>query len=144
MATNIPPHNLGETIDAVKSVMDNPDVTTRDLMEVLPVQTSRQARFGYGKSGIHRAYETGKGSIVLRARTEIEETKSGRERIVVTEFPYMVNKTKVHEHIVRLVQENVLTGLQKVIRDESNREGVRFIIDVKRDASAACYFEQFI
>ncbi|KXU15323.1 DNA gyrase subunit A [Streptococcus mitis] len=88
-----------------------------------------------GKSGIHKAYETGKGSIVLRSRTEIEETKTGRERIVVTEFPYMVNKTKVHEHIVRLVQEKRIEGITAV-RDESNREGVRFVIEVKRDASA--------
>lgn len=135
MATNIPPHNLGETIDAVKSVMDNPDVTTRDLMEVLPGPDFPTGALVMGKSGIHRAYETGKGSIVLRARTEIEETKSGRERIVVTEFPYMVNKTKVHEHIVRLVQEKRIDGITAVC-DESNREGVRFIIDVKRDASA--------
>lgn len=135
MATNIPPHNLGETIDAVKLVMDNPDVTTRDLMEVLPGPDFPTGALVMGKSGIHRAYETGKGSIVLRARTEIEETKSGRERIVVTEFPYMVNKTKVHEHIVRLVQEKRIDGIT-VVRDESNREGVRFIIEVKRDASA--------
>ena len=135
MATNIPPHNLGETIDAVKLVMDNPDVTTRDLMEVLPGPDFPTGALVMGRSGIHRAYETGKGSIVLRARTEIEETKSGRERIVVTEFPYMVNKTKVHEHIVRLVQEKRIDGITAV-RDESNREGVRFIIEVKRDASA--------
>ena len=88
-----------------------------------------------GKSGIHKAYETGKGSIVLRSRTEIEATKTGRERIVVTEFPYMVNKTKVHEHIVRLVQEKRIEGITAV-RDESNREGVRFVIEVRRDASA--------
>ncbi|MGT2547207.1 DNA gyrase subunit A [Streptococcus milleri] len=135
MATNIPPHNLGETIDAVKLVMDNPDVTTRDLMEVLPGPDFPTGALVMGRSGIHRAYETGKGSIVLRARTEIEETKSGRERIVVTEFPYMINKTKVHEHIVRLVQEKRIDGITAV-RDESNREGVRFIIEVKRDASA--------
>ena len=135
MATNIPPHNLGETIGAVKLIMDNPDVTTRDLMEVLPGPDFPTGALVMGRSGIHRAYETGKGSIVLRARTEIEETKSGRERIVITEFPYMVNKTKVHEHIVRLVQEKRIDGITAV-RDESNREGVRFIIEVKRDASA--------
>lgn len=135
MATNIPPHNLSETIDAVKLVMDNPDVTTHDLMEVLPGPDFPTGALVMGKPGIHRAYETGKGSIVLRAQTEIEETKSGRERIVVTEFPYMVNKTKVHEHIVRLVQEKRIDGITAV-RDESNREGVRFIIEVKRDASA--------
>ncbi|MCB4975065.1 DNA gyrase subunit A [Streptococcus mutans] len=135
MATNIPPHNLGETIDAVKLVMDNPDVTTRDLMEVLPGPDFPTGALVMGKSGIHRAYDTGKGSIVLRARTEIEQTKSGRERIVVTEFPYMVNKTKVHEHIVRLAQEKRIEGITAV-RDESSREGVRFIIEVRRDASA--------
>ena len=135
MATNIPPHNLGETIDAVKLVMDNPEVTTKELMEVLPGPDFPTGALVMGKSGIHKAYETGKGSIVLRSRTEIEETKTGRERIVVTEFPYMVNKTKVHEHIVRLVQEKRIEGITAV-RDESNREGVRFVIEVKRDASA--------
>ena len=135
MATNIPPHNLAETIDAVKLMMDNPEVTTRELMEVLPGPDFPTGGLVMGKSGIHRAYETGKGSIVLRSRTEIETTKSGRERIVVTEFPYMVNKTKVHEHIVRLAQEKRIEGITAV-RDESNREGVRFVIEVKRDASA--------
>ena len=135
MATNIPPHNLGETIDAVKLMMDNPEVTTRELMEVLPGPDFPTGALVMGRSGIHKAYETGKGSIVLRSRTEIEETKSGRERIVVTEFPYMVNKTKVHEHIVRLVQEKRIEGIIAV-RDESNREGVRFVIEVRRDASA--------
>ena len=135
MATNIPPHNLAESIDAVKLVMDNPEATTRDIMEVLPGPDFPTGALVMGKSGIHRAYETGKGSIVLRSRTEIEEMKNGRERIVVTEFPYMVNKTKVHEHIVRLVQEKRIDGITAV-RDESNREGVRFVIEVRRDASA--------
>ena len=135
MATNIPPHNLGESIDAVKLVMDNPEASTRDIMEVLPGPDFPTGALVMGKSGIHRAYETGKGSIVLRSRTEIEEMKNGRERIVVTEFPYMVNKTKVHEHIVRLVQEKRIDGITAV-RDESNREGVRFVIEVRRDASA--------
>ncbi|MCE2060117.1 DNA gyrase subunit A [Streptococcus thermophilus] len=135
MATNIPPHNLAETIDAVKLMMDNPEVTTRELMEVLPGPDFPTGGLVMGKSGIHRAYETGKGSIVLRSRTEIETTKSGRERIVVTEFPYMVNKTKVHEHIVRLAQEKRIEGITAV-RDESSREGVRFVIEVRRDASA--------
>lgn len=135
MATNIPPHNLSETIDAVKLMMDNPEVTTRELMEVLPGPDFPTGGLVMGKTGIHRAYETGKGSIVLRSRTEIETTKSGRERIVVTEFPYMVNKNKVHEHIVRLVQEKRVEGITAV-RDESSREGVRFVIEVRRDASA--------
>lgn len=135
MATNIPPHNLGETIEAVKLVMDNPEVTTREIMEVLPGPDFPTGALVMGKSGIHRAYETGKGSIVLRSRTEIEEYGNGRERIVVTEFPYMVNKSKVQEHIVKLVQEKRIEGITAV-RDESNREGVRFVIEVRRDASA--------
>lgn len=135
MATNIPPHNLGESIDAVKLVMDNPDVTTRELMEVIPGPDFPTGALVMGRSGIHRAYETGKGSIVLRSRTEIETTSNGKERIVVTEFPYGVNKTKVHEHIVRLAQEKRIGGITAV-RDESSREGVRFVIEVRRDASA--------
>ncbi|HFH8504694.1 TPA: DNA gyrase subunit A [Streptococcus agalactiae] len=135
MATNIPPHNLGESIDAVKLVMDNPDVTTRELMEVILGPDFPTGALVMGRSGIHRAYETGKGSIVLRSRTEIETTSNGKERIVVTEFPYGVNKTKVHEHIVRLAQEKRIEGITAV-RDESSREGVRFVIGVRRDASA--------
>ncbi|KKF56375.1 DNA gyrase subunit A [Streptococcus uberis 6780] len=135
MATNIPPHNLGESIEAVKLVMQNPDCTTRDLMEVIPGPDFPTGALVMGRSGIHRAYDTGKGSIVLRSRTEIETTSTGRERIVVTEFPYGVNKTKVHEHIVRLAQEKRLDGITAV-RDESSREGVRFVIEVRRDASA--------
>ncbi|HHV3422731.1 TPA: DNA gyrase subunit A [Streptococcus agalactiae] len=135
MATNIPPHNLGESIDAVKLVMDNPDVTTRELMEVISGPDFPTGALVMGRSGIHRAYETGKGSIVLRSRTEIETTSNGKERIVVTEFPYGVNKTKVHEHIVRLAQEKRIEGITAV-RDESSREGVRFVIEVRRDASA--------
>ncbi|VTS14416.1 DNA gyrase subunit A [Streptococcus pseudoporcinus] len=135
MATNIPPHNLGESIDAVKMVMEHPECTTRDLMEVIPGPDFPTGAMVMGRSGIHRAYDTGKGSIVLRSRTEIELTKTGRERIVVTEFPYGVNKTKVHEHIVRLAQEKRIEGITAV-RDESSREGVRFVIEVKRDASA--------
>lgn len=135
MATNIPPHNLGESIDAVKLVMDNPDVTTRELMEVIPGPDFPTGALVMGRSGIHRAYETGKGSIVLRSRTEIETTSNGKERIVVTEFPYGINKTKVHEHIVRLAQEKRIEGITAV-RDESSREGVRFVIEVRRDASA--------
>lgn len=135
MATNIPPHNLAEAIDAVKMVMENPDCTTRDLMEVLPGPDFPTGALVMGRSGIHKAYETGKGSIVLRSRTEIETTSTGRERIVVTEFPYGINKTKVHEHIVRLAQQKRIEGITAV-RDESSRQGVRFVIEVRRDASA--------
>ncbi|WP_159716857.1 DNA gyrase subunit A [Streptococcus halichoeri] len=136
MATNIPPHNLAESIDAVKLVMENPEVTTRDLMEVLPGPDFPTGALVMGRSGIYRAYDTGKGSIVLRSRTEIEVLPNGRERIIVSEFPYGVNKTKVHEHIVKLAQEKRIEGITAV-RDESNREGVRFVIEVKREASAS-------
>ncbi|HEP3382599.1 TPA: DNA gyrase subunit A [Streptococcus pyogenes] len=135
MATNIPPHNLAESIDAVKMVMEHPDCTTRELMEVIPGPDFPTGALVMGRSGIHRAYDTGKGSIVLRSRTEIETTQTGRERIVVTEFPYGVNKMKVHEHIVRLAQEKRLEGITAV-RDESSREGVRFVIEIRREASA--------
>ncbi|QSR13097.1 DNA gyrase subunit A [Lactococcus sp. LG606] len=135
MATNIPPHNLGETIDAVDLLMENPEATTRDLMEVLPGPDFPTGALVIGKSGIRRAYETGKGSITLRAKTEIEELPGGKERIVVTEFPYMVNKSKVHEHIVRLAQEKRIEGIT-ACRDESSREGVRLVVEVRRDASA--------
>ncbi|HER8108194.1 TPA: DNA gyrase subunit A [Streptococcus pyogenes] len=135
MATNIPPHNLAESIDAVKMVMEHPDCTTRELMEVIPGPDFPTGALVMGRSGIYRAYDTGKGSIVLRSRTEIETTQTGRERIVVTEFPYGVNKTKVHEHIVRLAQEKRLEGITAV-RDESSREGVRFVIEIRREASA--------
>ncbi len=135
MATNIPPHNLGETIDAVDLLMENPEASTRDLMEVLPGPDFPTGALVMGKSGIRRAYETGKGSITLRAKTEIEELPGGKERIVVTEFPYMVNKSKVHEHIVRLAQEKRIEGVT-ACRDESSREGVRLVVEVRRDASA--------
>lgn len=135
MATNIPPHNLGETIDAVDLLMENPEATTRDLMEVLPGPDFPTGALVMGKSGIRRAYETGKGSITLRAKTEIEPLPGGKERIVVTEFPYMVNKSKVHEHIVRLAQEKRIEGIT-ACRDESSREGVRLVVEVRRDASA--------
>jgi DNA gyrase subunit A len=136
MATNIPPHNLGETIDAVEMMMENPEATTRDLMTVLPGPDFPTGAIVMGKSGIYRAYETGKGTITVRAKTEIETTSSGRERIVVTEFPYMVNKAKVHEHIVKLAQEKRIDGIT-ACRDESSREGVRLIVEVRRDASAS-------
>ena len=136
MSTNIPPHNLGETIDAVDLLMENSEATTRELMDVLPGPDFPTGALVMGKSGIFRAYETGKGSITLRAKTEIETTKSGRERIVVTEFPYMVNKARVNEHIVKLAQEKRIDGITAV-RDESSREGVRLAIEIRRDASAS-------
>ena len=116
--------------------MDNPEVTTRELMEALPGPDFPTGALVMGKSGIHKAsMKQEKDRSSLRSRTEIEVTKSGRERIVVTEFPYMVNKTKVHEHIVRLVQEKRIEGITAV-RDESNREGLGFGHWGSPDASA--------
>ena len=136
MATNIPPHNLGETIAAVDMLMENPEATTADLMTVLPGPDFPTGGIVMGKAGIRRAYETGKGSITVRAKTHIEEMSGGKERIVVTELPYMVNKAKLVEHIVRLNHEKRIEGLTAV-RDESNREGIRVVIEVRRDMSAA-------
>lgn len=136
MATNIPPHHLGETIDAIHVLMDNPDCTTADLMEVLPGPDFPTGGLVIGKSGIRKAYETGKGSIILRARTEIETQKNGKERIIVTELPYMVNKAKLVERIAELAREKRVEGITG-IRDESSREGIRVVIDVRRDMSAS-------
>lgn len=136
MATNIPPHHLGETIDAIHVLMDNPDCTTADLMEVLPGPDFPTGGLVMGKSGIRKAYETGKGSIILRARTEIEELKNGKQRIVVTELPYMVNKAKLVERIAELAREKRVEGITG-IRDESSREGIRVVVDVRRDVSAS-------
>ena len=136
MATNIPPHNLAETIDAADMLMENPDATIADLMTVLPGPDFPTGGIVMGKAGIRRAYETGKGSITVRSKTHIEELAGGKERIVVTELPYMVNKAKLVEHIVRLNHEKRIEGLTAV-RDESNREGIRVVIEVRRDMSAA-------
>lgn len=136
MATNIPPHNLGEVIDAIHVLMKNPDCTTADLMEVLPGPDFPTGGLVMGKSGIRRAYETGKGSIILRAKTEIKEMKNGKEQIIVTEIPYMVNKAKLVERIAELAREKRVDGITG-IRDESSRAGLRIVIDIRRDASAS-------
>ncbi|CAI2601618.1 DNA gyrase subunit A [Apilactobacillus kunkeei] len=135
MATNIPPHNLSEVISAIHILMNNPESTTADLMEALPGPDFPTGGVVLGKSGIRRAYESGKGSIVLRAKTEIEEQKSGKQRIIATEIPYMVNKAKLIEHIANLVRDKRLDGITD-INDESDRDGMRIVIDVRRDASA--------
>lgn len=136
MATNIPPHNLGEVVEAIKLLMANPDATTAELMEVLPGPDFPTGALVMGKSGIRRAYETGKGSIIIRAKVEIEEQKNGKERILVTELPYMVNKAKLIERISDLHREKRIEGITD-LRDESSREGMRIVIDVRRDVSAS-------
>ncbi|MTD40365.1 DNA gyrase subunit A [Erwinia sp. CPCC 100877] len=136
MATNIPPHNLAEVIEATNLLMDNPDVTTNELMEVLPGPDFPTGGLVMGKSGIRRAYETGKGSITVRAKVEITEMPNGKERILVSELPYMVNKAKLIERISELHREKRIEGITD-LRDESSREGMRIVIDVRRDVSAS-------
>ena len=136
MATNIPPHNLSEVIDALKLLMDNKEVTTNELMEALPGPDFPTGGLVMGKSGIRKAYETGRGSIIVRAKVDIEEKSNGRERIIVTEIPYMVNKAKLVERIAELHREKRIEGITD-LRDESSREGMRIVIEIRRDTSAS-------
>src|SRR5699024_6165916 len=135
MATNIPPHNLNEVIAAIDLLVENPEVTTNELMEALPGPDFPTGGIVMGKSGIRRAYETGKGTITVRGKVEITEMANGKERILITELPYMVNKAKLIERIHGLHQEKKLEGIT-TLRDESSREGMRIVIDVRRDMSA--------
>lgn len=135
MATNIPTHNLGEVIDAIHLLMQNPDATTEELMKVLPGPDFPTGGVVMGKSGIRKAYETGHGTIIVRAKVDIEEAKNGRQRIVVHEIPYMVNKARLIERIAELAREKEIEGITD-INDETDREGMRIVIDVRRDASA--------
>ena len=135
MATNIPTHNLGEVIDAIHLLMQNPDATTEELMKVLPGPDFPTGGVVMGKSVIRKAYETGRGTIIVRAKVDIEEAKNGRQRIVVHEIPYMVNKARLIERIAELAREKEIEGITD-INDETDREGMRIVIDVRRDASA--------
>ena len=141
MATNMPPHNIGEVIDAVIAVSKNPDITVLQLMENY-IQGPDFPTGGYilGKSAIKKAYETGNGLIVMRAKTEIEEHK-GRQRIVAYEIPYQVNKARLVEKIAHLARDKVVEGISDV-RDESNREGIRIVIELKRDVQAEVILNQ--
>lgn len=135
MATNIPTHNLGEVISAIHVLMDNPDATTEDLMKALPGPDFPTGGVVMGKSGIRKAYETGRGTIIVRAKVDIEERKNGKQQIVVHEIPYMVNKAKLIERIADLARNKEIDGITDV-NDETDREGMRIVIDVRRDASA--------
>lgn len=136
MTTNIPPHNLTEVISGIHMLMKDPDVTTRELMKAIPGPDFPTGGILMGRSGVLHAYETGKGNIVVRAKTEIETEKSGRERIVVTEIPYLVNKAELVQKIAELARDKVIDGITG-IRDESDQSGMRITIDVRRDASAS-------
>lgn len=135
MATNIPPHNLTEVISALHILMKNPDASLAELMEALPGPDFPTGGIVMGKAAIRRAYETGKGTITLRAKVDIEEEKNGKQRIVATEIPYMVNKAKLIERIAELARDKRIEGITDV-NDETDRTGMRIVIDVRRDASA--------
>ena len=142
MATNIPPHNLVETINALIALIENPEISIEELMAHLPGPDFPTAGFIYGKEGIRQAYETGKGVIQLRARALIERDRKGeRENIVITELPYQTNKVKFIERVAELVQEKVMEGISN-IRDESDREGMRVVIELKRNEVAEVILNQ--
>lgn len=136
MATNIPPHNLGETIDAVLAVSENPDITVDELMEnYIHGPDFPTAGIILGRSGIRKAYETGRGSITIRAKVEVEENRNGTSTILVTEIPYQVNKAKLIEKIAELVREKRIDGITE-LNDESDRNGMRIVMRVRRDVNA--------
>jgi DNA gyrase subunit A len=142
MATNIPPHNLVETINAIIALIENPEISIEELMAHLPGPDFPTAGFIYGKEGIRQAYETGKGVIQLRARAIIERDRKGeRENIVITELPYQTNKAKLIERIAELVQEKAMEGISN-IRDESDREGMRVVVELKRNEVAEVILNQ--
>lgn len=134
MATNIPPHNLGEVIDGTIALIDNPDITIEQLMKYIKGPDFPTGGIIIGKEGIREAYTTGKGRIITRAKAEIEEMQSGRARIVVTEIPYQVNKAKLIERIAELVRDKSIEGISD-IRDESDKSGMRIVIELKKDAN---------
>ncbi len=141
MATKIPPHNLGEVIDGVVALIDNPDITLDELMEHIPGPDFPTGAMIMGSSGIRAAYATGRGKLKIRARTEIQQWKENRERIVVTEIPYMVNKARLIEKIADLVHEKRIEGISD-LRDESDRDGLRIVIELKRDVNAQIVLNQ--
>lgn len=135
MATNIPPHNLGETIDAVLALSKDEEITIEELMEYLPGPDFPTAGIIIGRSGIRKAYETGRGSITMRAKVDIEEHANGKSTIIVTELPYQVNKARLVEKIAELVRDKRIDGITD-LRDESSREGMRIVMEIRRDANA--------
>ena len=141
MATNIPPHNLGEVVDACVALIDNPDIDLADLMEYVKGPDFPTAGIIMGRSGIRSAYATGRGKIMVRARAEIEEKKNGRFQIIVTELPYMVNKARLIEHIADLVKDKKIEGISD-LNDETNREGMRIVIEIKKDANPQVVLNQ--
>ncbi len=141
MATNIPPHNLGETIDALLVLLDNPDASFEDLMRVLPGPDFPTGGYIYGRTGIRDAYKTGRGRLVMRARLATEDLRGGREAIIVTELPYMTNKARLVMEIAEQIRDKRLTGVSE-IRDESDRDGMRVVIELKRGENTEVVINQ--
>lgn len=141
MATNIPPHNLGEIIDGIIALIEQPDLDMASLMEYIQGPDFPTGGIIMGKSGIRAAYATGRGKITLRGRAEIEEQKNGRFHIVITEIPYMVNKARLQEHIADLVKDKRIEGISD-INDESNRKGMRVVVELKKDANPQVVLNQ--
>jgi len=141
MATNIPPHNLGETIDGLLALLDKPDIMLDELMEMIPGPDFPTGASILGRAGIRSAYATGRGSIVMRAKVEVEETRKDREALIVSEIPYQVNKATLIERIAELVREKRIEGIAD-LRDESDRDGMRIVIELRRDAVADVVLNQ--
>jgi DNA gyrase subunit A len=141
MATNIPPHNLGELIDACCALIENPELTVPQVMEYVPGPDFPTGGIILGRNGIRAGYELGRGSLIMRAKTRVEESRSGRESIIVSEIPYQENKARLHERIAEVVRDKKVEGISE-IRDESDRDGVRLVIELKRDAMADVVLNQ--
>jgi len=141
MATNIPPHNLGEVIDACCAYLDNPAIAVEDLMEHVPAPDFPTGGIIMGRAGTHAAYKTGRGAVIMRGKTHVEEVRKDREAIVFTEVPYQVNKAKLIERIAETVREKLIEGIAE-LRDESDRDGVRVVIELKRDAEPEIVLNQ--
>ena len=141
MATNIPPHNLGELIDACCALIDNPELTVPQIMEYVPGPDFPTGGIILGRNGIRAGFELGRGSLIMRAKTRIEESRNGRESIIVSEIPYQENKARLHERIAEVVRDKRVEGISE-IRDESDRDGVRLVIELKRDAMADVVLNQ--
>lgn len=141
MATNIPPHNLGEVVDACRALVDNPDITNEELIGIIPGPDFPTGGQILGRNGIRSAYLTGGGSVMIRAKTEIENIREKREAIIVTEIPYQVNKTRLLERIGEVAREKIVEGISEV-RDESDRTGMRIVIELKREAVADVVLNQ--
>lgn len=136
MATNIPPHNLNEVIDGVLALSHNPEITTNELMDIVQGPDFPTAGLIMGRSGIRRAYETGRGSVLMRARAEIDVMKNGKERIIVTEVPYQVNKARLIEKIAELARDKKIEGITELRDETSLKVGLRIVIEVRKDANA--------